>query len=203
MNLERARIQAALIRIWLADRKLSEAEILEIGCGTGNNILNLIALGASPERIVGNDLIETRLSEARERLPRTVRLHLGDAAQIPDSYGRFDLILQFVVFSSVLDDSLLISMAARMWSLLKPGGLILSYDFVVDNPSNPDVRGVPVRKLKTLFPEGHFTARRLTIAPPLARILNEKFYPVFALIPFLKTHYLCAIRKPEGSESCL
>jgi len=195
MTLERARMQALLIRQWLGANKLSDMDILEIGCGTGNNILNLIALGASPNRIVANDLLENRISAAKHRLPSSVRFYLGDGSRLPDSYGRFDLVLQYVVFSSILDDSLLASLASRMWAILKPGGIVLSYDFVVDNPSNSDVRGISLRKLKTLFPEGQFAVRSLTLAPPLTRIVSDKLYPLLAIVPFLKTHCLCAIRK--------
>jgi SAM-dependent methyltransferase len=196
MTLERTRVLALFIRQWLGQNQLSEMDILEIGCGTGDNILNLIALGASPNRIVGNELLETRIENAKNRLPSAVRLHLGDGSRLPNSYGPFDLVMQFLVFSSILDDSLLTSLASRMWDVLKPGGVILSYDFVVDNPSNPDVRGIPLRKLTSLFPDGQFTAKPLTVAPPLARIVSERFYPLLALVPFLKTHCLCAIRKP-------
>jgi len=198
MNLERARIQASLIRQWLGTNKLSDMDILEIGCGTGDNILNIIALGASPDRIVANELLDIRMSAAKVRLPSAVRFYLGDGSRLPDSYGTFDLIMQFVVFSSVLDDSLLTSLASRMWAILKPGGIVLSYDFIVDNPSNPDVRGVPIRKLRTLFPEGEFVAKPLTVAPPLARAVGDKLYPLLAMLPFLRTHCLCAIRKSRS-----
>ena len=195
MGLERARIQAALIRQWLGPNKLPDMDVLEIGCGTGDNILSLIALGADPHRVVGNELLEARLEIAARRLPSAVRLHLGDGTCLPDSYGSFDLIMQFLVFSSILDDPLLSSLASRIWNVLRPGGIILSYDLALGNPFNPDVRGIPLRKLKTLFPEGELTARSLTVAPPLARIVSDKLYPLLAAMPFLRTHYLCAIRK--------
>jgi SAM-dependent methyltransferase len=194
--MERVRIQATLIREWLGPKPLSELDILEIGCGTGGNILNLIALGARPDRIVVNELLEDRLEVAKSCLPSAVRFHLGDGSRLPDSYGVFDLILQFLVFSSILDDSLLVPLASRMWSLLKPGGIVLSYDFVINNPANADVRGIPLRKLKSLFPGGEFTSRKLTLAPPLARHVSERLYPLLARVPFLRTHCLCAIRKP-------
>ena len=196
MNLERGRIQADLIRQWLETKALADMDILEIGCGTGNNILNLITLGADPRRIVANDLIQGRIETAVSRLPNTVRFYQGDASRLPDEFGSFDLIVQFVVFSSILDDNLLEMLARRIWTALRPGGAILSYDFTINNPSNPDVRGISVGKLKSLFPEGEFTLRRLTVAPPVARRLSPKLYPVLAMVPFLKTHCLCLVRKP-------
>lgn len=195
MNLERMRAQTALLRRWIGSNDLADMDVLEVGCGTGTNILNIIALGAAPERIVGNDLIEERIKVATTRLPAAVRLHLGDASRLPDEFGPFDLIIQFMVFSSILDDTLLSTLAGRMWAALRPGGAILSYDFTVNNPSNPDVRGIPVRRLQALFPEGHFTVKRVTVAPPLARRIDHRLYAFLAIFPFLKTHRLCLIRK--------
>jgi SAM-dependent methyltransferase len=195
MSSERMRAQTLLLHQWVGSSDLADKDILEIGCGIGTNLLNLIALGAAPERIVGNDLIEERINAAASRLPAAVRLHLGDGSRLPDEFGPFDLIIQFVVFSSILDDVLLSALAERMWSALRPGGAILSYDFTVNNPSNPDVRGIPVRRLRALFPEGHFTVKRVTVAPPLARRTDQRLYPFLAMFPFLKTHCLCLIRK--------
>jgi SAM-dependent methyltransferase len=196
MNLERTRIQADLIRQWLGTRALADMDVLEIGCGTGSNILNLIVLGADPYRIVANDLIEKRIRTAASRLPNGVRLHQGDASRLPDEFGSFDLIMQFVVFSSILDDDLLEALAQRAWTALRPGGALLSYDFTINNPSNPDVRGISVAKLKALFPGGNFVIRRLTVAPPVARRVSHKLYPLLAMVPLLKTHCLCLVRKP-------
>ena len=50
-----------------------------------------------------------------------------------------------------------------------PGGGVLWYDFTVDNPRNPDVRGVPVARIRELFPEARVQHQRVTLAPPLAR----------------------------------
>jgi SAM-dependent methyltransferase len=195
MNLERMRALTLLLRQWIGSNNVADMDVLEIGCGTGTNILNMIALGAAPERVVGNDLIEERIKMATARLPAAVRLHLGDASRLPDEFGPFDLIIQFMVFSSILDDAMLSTLAGRMWAALRPGGAILSYDFTVNNPSNPDVRGIPVRRLQELFPGGHFTVKRVTVAPPFARRIDHRLYPLLAMFPFLKTHRLCLIRK--------
>lgn len=62
--------------------------VLEIGCGSGSNLLDLIRIGFHPKNLVGNELLE--------------------------------------------------GIANR---------LVIDYDFIYDNPSNPDVRGVPLRRV--------------------------------------------------------
>ncbi|MGZ7259737.1 hypothetical protein ACXWO8_09385, partial [Streptococcus pyogenes] len=74
-----------------------------------------------------------------------------------------------------------------MWRWLKPGGAVVWYDFTVDNPRNPDVRGVPLSRVRALFPQGRLTARRVTLAPPLARALPAA-YALLNIIPWLRTH---------------
>ena len=41
-----------------------------------------------------------------------------------------------------------------MWRWVRPGGGVLWYDFTFDNPRNPDVRGVPLARVRELFPHG-------------------------------------------------
>ena len=54
---------------------------------------------------------------------------------------------------------------------------------------------MPLARVRELFPQGRFTARRVTLAPPLARAFPAA-YPVFNLIPWLRTHRLVLIEKP-------
>jgi hypothetical protein len=52
--------------------------------------------------------------------------------------------------------------------------------------------------VRALFPQGHVTARRLTLAPPLARLLckaSPRLLPLFD-VPLLRTHVLAWIAKP-------
>ena len=76
---------------------------------------------------------------------------------------------------------------------------MLCYDFAVDNPRNPDVRGVPTRRLRQMFPQGRMQVRRVTLAPPLARVVcrwHPVLYPLFNSLPLLRTHRLAWIEKP-------
>ena len=85
-----------------------------------------------------------------------------------------------------------------MWSWLKPGGGVLWYDFTYNNPNNPDVRGMPVRRVHELFPHGRFIVRRVTLAPPISRRvcrIHPALYAVLNALPILRTHVLCWIEK--------
>ncbi len=78
--------------------------------------------------------------------------------------GSLDIVLVSTVFSSLLDDAYQQRLADAMWRWLKPGGAVLWYDFTVDNPRNADVRGVPLRRVRALFPQALMRHRRVTLA---------------------------------------
>ena len=188
--------QRALLRL-LALRPGLPADwrATEVGCGAGGNLLDLLRLGLLPAHLTGIELLPERLTAARAALPEGVRLLVGDAAIADVPPGSQDLVLQSTVFSSILDDGLQQRVADAMWAWLKPGGAVVWYDFTVNNPRNPDVRGVPLARVRELFPQGRLTARRVTLAPPLARALPGA-YALFNLIPWLRTHRLVLIEKP-------
>ena len=187
--------QRALLRL-LAPRPGVPAEwrAAEVGCGAGGNLLDLLRLGLLPAHLTGIELLPERLNAARAALPEGVRLLAGDASTAEVAPASQDLVLQSTVFSSILDDALQQRVADAMWSWLKPGGAVVWYDFTVNNPRNADVRGVPLARVRALFPQGRFTARRITLAPPLARALPAA-YPLLNLLPFLRTHRLVLIEK--------
>ena len=188
--------QRALLKL-LAQRPGSPAEwrATEVGCGAGGNLLDLLRLGLRPAHLTGIELLPDRLAAASAALPESVRLLAGDAAAADVAPASQDLVLQSTVFSSILDDALQQRVADAMWRWLKPGGAVVWYDFAVNNPRNPDVRGVPLVRVRELFPQGRFTTRRVTLAPPLARALPAA-YPLFNLVPWLRTHRLVLIDKP-------
>lgn len=195
---ERERALVALLRRHV-DRPLGALDVLEIGCGSGDNLLALIGLGFDPARLAGNELLPARAAAARARLPAATAVHPGDASALALPAQSLDLVLQYTVFSSLLDDALQQRLAACMWRWLRPGGAVLWYDFTWDNPRNPDVRGVPPARIRALFPDASIDARRVTLAPPLARgaaRLHPGLPRWLAAVPGLRTHLLCWIAKP-------
>lgn len=186
-----------------ASASLDELRVLEIGCGVGGNLLELIWLGLRPENLVGNELLPERASLARRNLPAACEVIQGNAAALQFEDGQFDVVYQSTVFTSVLDADFRHELARCMWRWIKPGGGVLWYDFVYDNPSNPDVKGVSLKQLRKLFPEGELTIRRLTLAPPISRRvcrLHPFAYHVLNIVPLLRTHVMCWIGKRSESR---
>jgi SAM-dependent methyltransferase len=195
---ERERALAALFRRHLP-RPLREVDALEVGCGSGDNLLELLRLGADPARLVGSELLPDRVAAARARLPAATVVHAGDALALPFAPASFDLVLQVTVFTSLLDEAFQQRLADRMWQWVRPGGAVLWYDFAFDNPRNRHVRGVPMTRVRALFPQATIEARRVTLAPPIGRriaALHPGLWTAFNRLPLLRTHRLAWIGKP-------
>jgi SAM-dependent methyltransferase len=189
-----------VVRRWMKESGIppATARVLEIGCGTGGNLLDLIRFGFAPSNLTGVELQEDRLAEARRRLPATVELIPGDALDVELEPAAFDVVMLFTVFTSLLDAACRESLARHVWRLVKPAGGVLWYDFCFDNPWNRDVAGIPVRAIRALFPDGAVRCRRITLAPPLARAavrVHPSLYHLLNAIPLLRTHVLCWIGK--------
>ncbi|MFT3817655.1 MAG: class I SAM-dependent methyltransferase [Rubrivivax sp.] len=176
----------------------ADLRLTEVGCGSGGNLLELLQLGFDARHLTGIELLPERLEQARARLPAALTLLAGDACAAPLADASQDLVLQATVFSSLLDEGFQQALADAMWRWLKPGGAVVWYDFTVDNPRNRDVRGVPLARLRRLFPQGRVTARRVTLAPPLARAacrVHPLLHDALNLLPFLRTHVLAWVAK--------
>lgn len=182
-----------------ADADLRRMSLLDVGCGYGGHLIDFLRFGFSPQHLTGVELLPDRAALARTRLPPSVAIHQMDASVAPVPRGSQDIVFQSVVFSSLLDDDFQKRLAQQMWRWVRPGGGVLWYDFVYDNPANHDVRAVPMRRIKELFPEGRVTHRKVTLAPPISRRVcrvHPSAYHLFNLFPFLRTHLLCWIAKP-------
>jgi SAM-dependent methyltransferase len=192
--------QRALVRLLNrhVTQPLSSLRVLEIGCGSASNLQELARLGFAAENLVGNELLGERVAAARRSAPAQSRIIEGDAMQLPFGDAEFDIVLQSTVFTSILDPAFRERLAHRMWTWVRPGGAVLWYDFTYDNPANSDVKGVPLRVIKVLFPEAAIDVLRITLAPPIARRVTRvhpAMYHLFNVLPLLRTHVLCWIGK--------
>ena len=176
---------------------LAQQRVLEIGCGSAVWLREFVKWGAQPGRLAGVDLLDERITHARTVCPAGFRLAAGSATTLDFSDGAFDIVIQSLVFTSILDRGVRHRVAAEMLRVVRPGGLVVWYDYHFDNPWNPDTRGVPAREIPRLFPGCRIERQRITLAPPLARAIARRSrvaYAILSAVPVLKTHYLAFIR---------
>ena len=193
------RILARLKQIGFAD--LQSKSVLEIGCGRGYWLREFVKWGARPENVTGIDLLMDRVAQARELCPPGVRVHCGSAAKLPFPDESFDIVLQATVFTSILDESLRHGVAAEMMRVVHSNGVILWYDYHVNNPWNKDVRGVKRIEINRLFPGCSIELERITLLPPVTRFLAPYSYMACYLLEKVSplcSHYLGVIRKASS-----
>jgi SAM-dependent methyltransferase len=202
----------ALLRLFVREclTPLAGKKILDVGCGDGQQLLELEIWGARRGDLAGIDLIETRLDHARARLGSgTLQgapgpdLRVGDASKLPWPDETFDIAHQSTVFTSIVDDGMKRAVAAEIVRVLKPAGALIWYDFLFNNPQNPNVKGIGAREIRSLFPGCSVRVKRITLAPPLARRLVPITWIGSLLLEklvLLNTHYLGIIRKAAGGR---
>jgi ubiquinone/menaquinone biosynthesis C-methylase UbiE len=179
---------------------LANRKILEIGCGNGSLMREFVKWGALPENVTGVELLTDRVDEAISLCPKGMQIIQGNTAKLSFVDQSFDIVLQSTVFTSVLEKRMKAQMAAEMCRVLKPDGLILWYDYHMDNPKNPDVKGITSREIRELFPECVIQLQRATLAPPIARLLAPYSWILcyfLERVPWLCTHYVGVIRKSK------
>jgi SAM-dependent methyltransferase len=196
------------------------ARVLDIGCGSGYFLHRLIEFGASEGS--GVDLMPDRLESARARYPN-LRFVQGNAAQLPFETEAFDLVTQFTCLSSVLDLHLRTAMAAEMWRVLRPGGLILSYDMRPEpwplrvkrwslarvhrsrtsNDAQTATTPISSDELRRLFPSAHLESWSAGLDFELCAIAGWSCAAarLLACIPALRAHTMAILIKPDESPA--
>jgi ubiquinone/menaquinone biosynthesis C-methylase UbiE len=175
--------------------QLGDMRILEMGCGRGGVLAEFLTFGALPENIFGVDLLFDRLHDAGDILPGS-HFANADGSHLPFPDGSFDVVLQYTALSSILDQQLRRAISADMLRVLRPSGLILSYDFWL-NPTNLQTRGIRPKEIRELFPNCKFEFHKITLAPPLARRLVPISWTFASFLEGLRifnSHYLSVIQ---------
>lgn len=176
---------------------LSDKKILDVGCGTGGCLRDFAQWGAQPENMHGIDLLKDRVKKAKELNPN-IDVVCRNAESIDFPNETFNIVLQSMTFTSILDINMKKQIAREMVRVAKNDGIILWCDFRYDNPENPDVKGIKKKEIMELFPNCRYDFNKVILAPPIARKLAPISWLACYLlekIPFLRTHYLVVIRK--------
>ncbi len=149
---------------------LSTMQILDVGCGYGAWLRNLVEIGAAPQNCVGIDLSDSRLSVARQK-NMSIRWQRENVASMPFTDGSFDLVLQVLLFSSILDPVTRLSAAREIRRVLKTDGYILWID--LSGGKLLDLISISFADIIKYFP-GYTVVHRKPVHPWYFRRLNGK-----------------------------
>lgn len=180
---------------------LTGREILDVGCGSGVELLRFVLYGAAPHLLSGIDLMADRVAAARRLLPEA-DIRAGSAHDLPFPSATFDIVSQFTVFSSILDRELRGAVASEMRRVVRPGGLIFWYDVRRLPRRNPALVAIDRDELTALFPGGTIESVPVTLqwgavhrVVPHSRIAGL----IMGRLPLLSSHYAALIRIPDES----
>ena len=176
---------------------------MEVGYGQLGWLGELISWGVRATDLHGIEVDATRAQAAQESLP-SADLLVGNAIQMPWENESFQLVVTSTVLTSIRDEHVQQQVATEIMRVLAPGGALLWWDFAVNSPRNPSVRGVSRRHLRRLFPQLEGTVRSVTLAPPIARIVVPRSWLLALLlegVPLLRTHLLAVLQKPANQSA--
>ncbi len=186
----------------LALAPLGERRLLDAGCANGKWLeICCRRWGARRIYCFGNDQREDRWRDWRQTDPGTeITFVPKPAHELDFAPQSFDIVHQSMMLSSIADPETRRRTAEVLWRLLRPNGILISYDFWL-NPLNPNTVGICWAELQRLFPHGHKVyTRSLTLAPPVGRKLAMLRKPVLLALEklrLLNSHLLVALQRPQ------
>ncbi len=177
---------------------LNQKSILDFGCGSGVKMRFMISLGAEPSQMYAFDLMEHRIRSAQAEGPGGIHLVVANGEVVPFREQTFDLVYQFVVFSSIFDPAPRSNAAAEVMRLLKPGGILLWYD-TLRGVRNAGFK-LEQPELRELFPGMMINYAANLHAARLASVIRRSWSLawIWDRLPFIKrTHLLAVLQKPK------
>jgi ubiquinone/menaquinone biosynthesis C-methylase UbiE len=171
----------------------SSIRLLDVGCGGGDDLVALRSAGMSERNLTGADLLEVDVEAARKQLP-TAELIVANGADLPFASQSFDIVMQTVMLSSVIDPVVRLRIAREMERLVRKGGRIISYDLTRVSDGNPHLVPIDRLELRRLFGDASPDVQGMTLLMPVASRVPTWVASQLARIPWLRSHIFAVFR---------
>jgi ubiquinone/menaquinone biosynthesis C-methylase UbiE len=177
---------------------LANLRILDVGCGYGYWLRYLVELGADPGNCYGIDLSDSRIAIAKHKNP-AINWRVDNLDELSFENDSFDLVLQTVVFSSILAEEVRLAGTSEMKRVLRAGGHILWIDLIKSTPGK--LSGFSLTDIKSYFP-GMQVLFHKPVQPRYFRRINGKLAwvskVIYEFIDFRCESRLIVLRKSQS-----
>ncbi len=134
------------------DGEIKPGQILDIGCGRGENAMMLAMNGCD---VTGIDLAEIAISDAKAKAAErhvNVNFVVGDVLRMDQLFkeAEFDVIIDSFLFHTFTDEERLI-FARQIYKVLKPGGKYFMLCFSDKDPAGPGPRRISKAEIEHTF----------------------------------------------------
>lgn len=170
----------------------ANASVLDVGCGTGGDLCELVKLGYLPDRITGIDILQERIDKACLIYPNARFIHC-DAASTGFEDNTFDLVFESTMFATLTDHDIRKTISSEMVRVCKPGGYLVLVDWRFPKLGDRTFKALTKRQVNLLFGLDSFTrliqVSKGALIPPIGRFLSARapsiYFLVCAIMPFL------------------
>lgn len=158
------------------DLDRESARILDVGCGNGIGLIQMLRLGFDAKRMSGIDIDEDRIAQAHERLPLS-DVRCGDAQHMPYADGSFDIVMESTMFVLMPSEETARNIAKEMVRVARPGGYLMLIDWRYSKPGSDVYKAMNAGRIAELFDVGNatdvITREKGALVPPLGRRLSR------------------------------
>jgi ubiquinone/menaquinone biosynthesis C-methylase UbiE len=164
--------------------------VLDVGCGPGTDVFDMVELVGPSGRLVGLDASEVMIAEARRRtmeLKAPITFEVGDVQSLPFPDDAFDVCRAERLLEHLSDAG---QALAEMVRVTRRGGRILVYDFdwdtlIIDHPDKETTRTIVLSYSDSI--------RNGWIGRQLPRLFKEQHLKVLSIDPVqVFVHYAMA-----------
>lgn len=179
-------------------------KILDVGCGSGDSLLQFLNLGFAPGNLHGIELLCDRIAHAQQRLP-TANFVRGDASRMGYVSDSFDLVMESTMFIQLHDRVASARIAQEMLRVTKPSGYLMLVDWRYSY-GYPEYTALSGKRIAQLFGVDRQTTlhsrTRGALVPPIGRVLSAHLPSFYFLVqrvaPFLVGQVVTVLRKRDA-----
>ncbi len=138
---------------------LEHVQVLDVACGDGQWLRNVMNHGGNPDRLIGTDIYEPVIEKARMLSDRRIQFLYASPDELPFEHRRFDIILVFGLFMHVLDEHLRNKIARALFHRLNDNGLVICVNLLCGSEAQLEpylaytTRGLGLEDVTNLFPD--------------------------------------------------